>query len=120
MYHDLTPCPAHDGRAGCAALYIDPSDRSGFDYSGLLKHCRKSLPKYAVPLFVRVIHEQNLGHNNKQSKVPYRKEGVHHETISSGQVGPKDVILWTPPNSQTYVPFTPEAWEEIVAGKARL
>jgi acyl-CoA synthetase (AMP-forming)/AMP-acid ligase II len=29
--------PNHDGRAGCAAIYIDPKDRSSFDYSGLLK-----------------------------------------------------------------------------------
>jgi acyl-CoA synthetase (AMP-forming)/AMP-acid ligase II len=29
--------PNHDGRAGCAAVYIDPSVRNSFDYAGLLK-----------------------------------------------------------------------------------
>jgi acyl-CoA synthetase (AMP-forming)/AMP-acid ligase II len=29
--------PHHDGRAGCAAIYIDPSVRSTFDYAGLLR-----------------------------------------------------------------------------------
>lgn len=29
--------PNHDGRAGCAAVYIDPQDRKNFDYSGLLQ-----------------------------------------------------------------------------------
>jgi len=73
-----------------------------------------------VPLFVRVIHEQNLGHNNKQNKAPYRKEGVHHESIAAGQAGPNDTILWVPPNGQSYVPFTPAAWDDLVVGKARL
>ena len=29
--------PKHDGRAGCAALYINPNERSSFDYTGLLR-----------------------------------------------------------------------------------
>jgi acyl-CoA synthetase (AMP-forming)/AMP-acid ligase II len=29
--------PSHDGRAGCAAVYIDPDVKKNFDYAGLLK-----------------------------------------------------------------------------------
>jgi acyl-CoA synthetase (AMP-forming)/AMP-acid ligase II len=29
--------PSHDGRAGCAAVYIDPSYQKNFDFAGLLK-----------------------------------------------------------------------------------
>jgi acyl-CoA synthetase (AMP-forming)/AMP-acid ligase II len=29
--------PNHDGRAGCAALYIDPAKRANFDFASLLK-----------------------------------------------------------------------------------
>lgn len=29
--------PGHDGRAGCAALYIPPEKRRGFDFAGLLR-----------------------------------------------------------------------------------
>lgn len=29
--------PKHDGRAGCAAIYIEPSERSTFDFAGLLR-----------------------------------------------------------------------------------
>jgi acyl-CoA synthetase (AMP-forming)/AMP-acid ligase II len=29
--------PSHDGRAGCAAVYIDPSAKHRFDFAGLLK-----------------------------------------------------------------------------------
>lgn len=34
--------PSHDGRAGCAAVYIDPSHAKNFDFAGLLKY---------IPLF---------------------------------------------------------------------
>jgi acyl-CoA synthetase (AMP-forming)/AMP-acid ligase II len=30
--------PGHDGRAGCAALYIDPSARKHFNYAGLFRY----------------------------------------------------------------------------------
>lgn len=30
--------PSHDGRAGCAAVYIDPNVAKGFDFAGLLKY----------------------------------------------------------------------------------
>jgi acyl-CoA synthetase (AMP-forming)/AMP-acid ligase II len=30
--------PAHDGRAGCAAVYLDPSHKQNFDYAALLKY----------------------------------------------------------------------------------
>ena len=29
--------PMHDGRAGCAAIFIDPNHKSGFDFAGLLR-----------------------------------------------------------------------------------
>lgn len=29
--------PSHDGRAGCAAVYIDPAVAKGFDFAGLLR-----------------------------------------------------------------------------------
>jgi acyl-CoA synthetase (AMP-forming)/AMP-acid ligase II len=40
--------PSHDGRAGCAAVYIDPSHKATFDYAGLLKYL--SLPFSAAAL----------------------------------------------------------------------
>jgi len=85
-----------------------------------LQHARKSLPKYAVPLFLRIIHEQNLGHNNKQNKVPLRNEGIDLEKVQNGQAGPKDQIMWAPPQGKAYVPFVQADWDSLVAGKARL
>ena len=41
--------PNHDGRAGCAAIYILPEEREKFDWKGLLEHGRKGLPKVRRP-----------------------------------------------------------------------
>ena len=113
--------PAHDGRAGCAALFIDPANRATFDYAALAAHCRKKLPKYAVPRFLRIIEEQNLGHNNKQNKVPLRNEGVDLAKIAAGTVGPRDRVLWLPNKTEaTYVPFGHGDWQGLVAGKTKL
>lgn len=113
--------PAHDGRAGCAALFIDPSRRDSFDYTGLLAHARKTLPKYAVPVFIRVIEEQQLGHNNKQNKVPLRNEGVDPEKVRNGNAGPSDRIFWAPSQkANSYAPFGQSEWEQLVQEKAKL
>lgn len=112
--------PSHDGRAGCAAIYIRPEERQSFDFAGLLAHVRKGLPKYAVPPFIRMIESPTPMHNNKQNKVPLRKEGVDLEKIRNGDAGKKDVLLWIKPGTQTYTRFTEEDWQGLVAGKARL
>lgn len=112
--------PSHDGRAGCAAIYIRPEERASFDFAGLLAHARKSLPKYAVPVFLRIIGDMAPMHNNKQNKVPLRKEGVDPEKIAAGTAGRDDKIVWTRPGIDTYEPFGASEWQSLVAGKARL
>jgi hypothetical protein len=40
--------PGHDGKAGAAALYIEPEKRARFDFQGFLKYvhpCLLTLPK---------------------------------------------------------------------------
>lgn len=113
--------PGHDGRAGCVALFVDPAARAGFDYAGLLKHARRALPRYAVPLFVRVIERQMLGHNNKQNKVPLRNEGVDLERIRKGTAGPEDKMMWlSSPRAERYTPFGPSEWMRLMEGKYKL
>ena len=112
--------PAHDGRAGCAAIYIRPEERDGFDFAALLAHARKGLPKYAVPAFLRMIRSPTPMHNNKQNKAPLRKEGVDPEKISQGEAGKEDVMLWVKPGGERYERFLESDWRDLVAGKARL
>ena len=109
--------PNHDGRAGCAAIYIDPAMRQNFDYEGFLKYTRAKLPKYAVPLFIRVVEEMTPIHNNKQNKVPLREEGVD----PAKKKNKKDEMWWVKPDANhTYHPFTEDHWSDLHLGKARL
>jgi len=109
--------PSHDGRAGCAALYIDPAHQKSFDFAGLLKHTRQHLPSYAVPLFVRIVKEMTPIHNNKQNKVPLREEGVDPERVNKSD----DKMLWVKgKESMVYEDFSLDHWEDLKLGKARL
>ena len=45
--------PGCEGRAGMAAFSLD--DASSFDWQGFSNHVENSLPKYARPLFIRII-----------------------------------------------------------------
>nr|POE79393.1 isopenicillin n epimerase component 1 [Quercus suber] len=112
--------PGHDGRAGCAAIYIRPHERAAFDYRRLLAHARQALPRYAVPVFLRVIQSPTPMHNNKQNKVPLRKEGVDPAAIAQGTAGREDLMLWVKPGGNTYEEFKERDWREIAEGKARL
>lgn len=112
--------PGHDGRAGCAAVFIRPEERSTFDYTGLLAHARKSLPRYAVPVFLRLLQRQAPMHNNKQNKVPLRKEGIDPSKITAGDAGQDDLIMWAQPSSASYEPFFRKDFDALVGGKARL
>ncbi|KAF9892609.1 hypothetical protein FE257_001011 [Aspergillus nanangensis] len=95
--------PGHDGRAGCARLYIPPGAQATVNYAQLLKALRQMLPKYAVPVFLRVSGKpaETTG-NNKIIKSSLQKEGIDLE-LTSGE----DRLLWAPPGANEYVEFTP-------------
>jgi len=80
------------------------------------RHARTKLPKYAVPVFLRVVEKMTPIHNNKQNKVPLRDEGV-----DPAKVHKADEIVWVKPGGGvTYHPFTQDHWEDLQLGKARL
>ncbi|KAJ5239863.1 hypothetical protein N7468_004482 [Penicillium chermesinum] len=107
--------PRHDGRAGCARLYA-PNGPSSLDYASLLQSLQKSLPKYAVPLFLRVSSKpaETTG-NNKFIKTALQKEGVNPELVDKA-----DTLMWAPPGAQKYVEFTQADYARLEAGQARL
>ncbi|KAH9993477.1 fatty acid transporter [Xylariaceae sp. FL0662B] len=107
--------PNHDGKAGMAAIFIDPAVKT-FDYNGLLKHARAHLPKYAVPIFLRRIAERASTHNNKQDKAPLKRAGV-----DPAQTG-VDPVLWIADGAKgdAYVPFTRADWDALGGGRVKL
>ncbi|KAL1955804.1 hypothetical protein VTO42DRAFT_8043 [Malbranchea cinnamomea] len=113
--------PRHEGRAGCAALLIDPAQRESFNFAAFLHHARQRLPKYAVPVFLRLVEASDHIHNNKQNKVPLREEGV--DPAKKGTKSPSgrnDRILWLRPGDDSYSEFMPEDWERLDRGQVKL
>ena len=109
--------PNHEGRAGCAALHLDPNAK--VDINEVLKYAKERLPRYAVPVFLRVVKASTHIHNHKQNKVPLRKEGVDPELVGTEALeGKNDVFLWL--KGDSYVPFNLNDWQTLEQGQARL
>lgn len=112
--------PGYEGRAGCAAVMLDASS---FGPNGGLKPevleslatwCTNSLPRFAVPIFIRTVKELVVTGTNKQQKPKLRQEGVQPDRMGS------DKLYWLKPGSSRYEPFTSRGWSELVGGVAKL
>ncbi|KAL1970232.1 hypothetical protein VTN77DRAFT_5392 [Rasamsonia byssochlamydoides] len=114
--------PNHEGRAGCAAIQLAGSNTGEFDFAAFTHYARSHLPRYAVPVFLRIVQSSSHIHNNKQNKVPLREEGVDPSKRGTKVPGgEKDRLLYLPPGKDSvYVDFGEREWGEIVAGRARL
>ena len=115
--------PGHEGRAGCAAILMKPDALQDGQGSVTIKpevleslatHVANSLPKYAVPIFLRVVRELTLTGNNKQQKTGLRNEGIDLKTIG------KDRIYWLKPKAGRYVEFTAVDLVALDRGSVRL
>ncbi|KAJ9610752.1 hypothetical protein H2200_005529 [Cladophialophora chaetospira] len=105
--------PNHDGRAGCAALMVNSGVGQSFDLDGLLRHARRDLPGFAVPLFLRMVSSGALNaFELKQDKVQPRAEGVDPEKVRGDQL----YVL----RGDRYVLFTKADWEDLSMARARL
>ncbi|KAL4917677.1 hypothetical protein BDW62DRAFT_218017 [Aspergillus aurantiobrunneus] len=112
--------PNHEGRAGCAALQL----REGTivaDLKDLARFARARLPKYAVPVFLRIVENSTHTDNHKQGKVALREEGVDPESIGRKvKEGKDDKFFWLSPADDGYKPFGNWEWKGIVEGKVKL
>ncbi|KAJ5622650.1 Isopenicillin N epimerase component 1 [Penicillium herquei] len=113
--------PGHEGRAGCAALQLSPEDKKNLDFAEVARFARSKLPRYAVPVFLRLVDNPVHIHNNKQNKAPLRQEGVDPALIGTKVPdGQADQIYWLPPGEDAYKPFGEKEWATLTEGKARL
>lgn len=106
--------PNHDGRAGCAALLLREGGPDDALLKSLAEFTRSKLPKYAVPIFLRIgegITSAVTG-TNKQQKHELRVQGVDPSLVGS------DKLLWL--KNGTYVPFEKSDWDRLSAGKVKL
>jgi acyl-CoA synthetase (AMP-forming)/AMP-acid ligase II len=112
--------PHHDGRAGCAAVLLHDVTTPDAPVSestlrDIAAFARKGLPKYAVPVFLRVVTEVMATGNNKQQKHVLRTEGVDPARVKAG-----DRIFYLRPASDRFERFGVEEWNEVKSGRARL
>ncbi|KAL8712219.1 MAG: hypothetical protein Q9225_006975 [Loekoesia sp. 1 TL-2023] len=107
--------PHHEGRAGCATIKCN--DGMQLDQkvlNGVAAHVRGKLPRYAVPLFLRVTKSMQATGNNKQQKHILRAQGVQPATIRSNG----DQIFWL--KGGTYETFNDNDWGTLEAGRLKL
>ena len=95
--------PNADGRCGMAAIVlVEGLDESKVDWTGLASHAIGTLPRYAVPIFVRLMKQLDYTGTFKIQKGKLKTEGID------------------PPGSQSYVPFRRKEWEALKAGQVKL
>ncbi|KAL4738580.1 hypothetical protein BDV11DRAFT_215875 [Aspergillus similis] len=112
--------PHHEGRAGCAAVQLRDGTTEA-DLKDLATFTRARLPKYAVPIFLRIVQSSTHTDNHKQGKVALRDEGVDPGlTGTKVKGGEGDRFLWLRPGDEQYRAFGVEEWKAIVAGDVRL
>ncbi len=96
-----------DGRAGMAALVGE------VDMKTLAAHLTAALPRYAVPVFVRVRDELERTGTFKHRKGDLRKAGFDPGSVD-------DALFVLLGGADHYVPLTPEVFESIQAGRVRI
>ncbi len=86
-------------------------------------HARTSLPKYAIPIFVRVVQDSadmSTG-NNKHLKVPFQAEGIDIESFGQRVVnGENHTLFWLKPGFEEYQLFVKDDLRDLENGRARL
>jgi fatty-acyl-CoA synthase len=98
--------PGTDGRAGMAAI----TTKGDVDYDGLYAWLADRLPKYAIPLFIRVQKEAETTGTFKYRKVELVKEGFDPDQVGG------EPIWYFDPDSKKYEPLTADAYATLKSG----
>lgn len=116
--------PHADGRCGCAAVVLADGLRAtdNVDWAGLTNYLIATLPRYAVPIFIRVVRQLDYTGTMKLQKGRMRNQGIDVDRIEAERDpnSPSDQMYWLPDRAECYRPFTKRDWEEIKAGRTRL
>lgn len=111
--------PHTDGRAGCAAIVpVEGITADTLDLARLAEHAISTLPRYAVPIFIRVVPQLEYTGTMKLQKGRLRSEGIDVEKIQASSAD--DRVFWLPPGAKKYVPYGPSEWEDIKSRRVKL
>ncbi|KAI0126272.1 hypothetical protein BJ170DRAFT_400396 [Xylariales sp. AK1849] len=105
--------PHHDGRAGCAAIVLKEAATENL-MASLGEHAQKTLPRYGVPVFLRVVKDlgSTMTGTNKQQKQGLRVQGVDPANMRG------DEMWWLKGGS--YVRFKEGDWTALSGGSVKL
>ncbi|CAD0115550.1 unnamed protein product [Aureobasidium uvarum] len=105
--------PNHDGRAGCAAVMLK-SAPSAQVLKEIAAHARDKMPKFAIPLFLRVVTAFEVTGTAK-----YTKHGLREQGADPSKVG-EDGLFWLPVGAEAYEEFGKKEWDNVVGGGVKL
>ena len=96
--------PGQEGRAGMAAVLMQPGRR--FDPQAFYALTETRLPRYAAPVFVRVSAAADLTSTFKLRKVDLQRQGYAPAAFS-------DPLFIRDDSSRSYVPYSAQVLERI-------
>ena len=103
------PVPGTDGRAGMAAVVVEP----GFDLAAFRRDLVERLPDYARPVFVRIVPTLEMTGTFK-----LRKQDLALDGYDAGKV--RDALYVDDRQAQAYVSLDEPTYARLLAGKLRL
>ena len=101
--------PNNDGRAGMAAIQLSKMNLKDFNLDLLASSLSKSLPKYAVPLFIRFVEQLPVTATMKHQKFVLVQQGIDPEKVDN-------VFIF---QREKYIPFTTKMHTDLISGKLR-
>lgn len=103
--------PGSDGRAGMAAIVLRDNQEVTTDIlQKIYKHCQKSLPSYARPLFLRFVKELILTQTMKHRKIELVDEGFDPNKVNDPMYVVDDKV-------KTYVSMSADKYQAILTSK---
>ncbi len=96
--------PGHEGRAGMAAVLMQPGQ--AFDADALYALTQERLPRYAAPLFVRVSAAADLTTTFKLRKVDLQRQGYCPQAC-------QDPLYLRDEQAGTYRPYSAELLQRL-------
>lgn len=103
------PVPGREGRAGMAAVVL--ADGARFDGAALAAHLDSALPRYAQPVFIRVLPSLETTATLKLTKSSLQRQG-----FAPGEGEP---LYVRDAGDPTYQELTPERYDAVVRGEER-
>ena len=103
--------PNSEGKAGMASIKLN--DKHSFNLTEFSQFVSKNLPRYAIPIFIRVNDSFEFTGTHKLRKVNLRKQGYDVNEI-------KDRIYFWDSISDSYKMFDREKYQNLMNSRIRL